>query len=308
MADAPRRLQMIQLRMLLQQQEDAAALVMLLQRRRRRQQRRQRQYWVRPWIARRLLFGSYENLMVELEREAQGDFINFLRMEPAMFHELLLRLTPRLTKQTTQFRKPLEPGLKLAITLRHLASGDSYHSLSYSFRVPHNTISMFVKDVCEAIVAEYGDEVVTLPTTADAWRDVAQTFSTRWNFHHAIGAIDGKHIAIKAPKDSGSVYYNYKGFFSIILLGLVDADYKFMWVDIGANGSTSDCAVFNASDLKVALESGTLGLPVPEPLPDDDRDIPYFIVGDDAFPLKTWLMKPFAIRNMTHEERIFNYR
>ena len=170
---------MIQLRMLLQQQEDAAALVMLLQRRRRRQQRRQRQYWVRPWIARRLLFGSYENLMVELEREAQGDFINFLRMEPAMFHELLLRLTPRLTKQTTQFRKPLEPGLKLAITLRHLASGDSYHSLSYSFRVPHNTISMFVKDVCEAIVAEYGDEVVTLPTTADAWRDVAQTFFTR---------------------------------------------------------------------------------------------------------------------------------
>lgn len=245
-ADAPRRLQMIQLWLQLQQQQDAAALAMLLQRRRRRQQRRQRQYWVRPWIARRLLFGNYENLMVELERESQCNFINFLRMEPAMFHELVLRLTPRLTKQTTWFRKSLEPGLKLAITLWHLAFGDSYHSLSYLFRVPHNTISMFVKDVCEAIVAEYGDELVTLPTTRDAWHDVAQRFSTRWNFHHATGAIDGKHMAIKAPKDSGSVYYNYKRFFSIILLGLVDADHKFMWVDVGANSSTSDCTKLNA--------------------------------------------------------------
>jgi hypothetical protein len=62
-------------------------------------------------------------MMVELEREAQGDFINVLRMEPAMFHEFVLRLTPRLTKQTIQLKKPLAHGLKLAIILRHLASG-----------------------------------------------------------------------------------------------------------------------------------------------------------------------------------------
>jgi hypothetical protein len=171
---------MIQLQIQLQQHEDAAGLVILLQPRSRRPQRKQRQYWVSPWIARRLLFEIYENLMVKLEREDQGDFINFLRMEPAILHELVQRLTPRLTKQTTRLRKPLEPGL--AITLRHLASGYSYHSLNYSFRVPHNTILMFVKDVCEASLAEYGDMAVTLPTTGDAWRDMAQTCSTRWNY------------------------------------------------------------------------------------------------------------------------------
>jgi hypothetical protein len=86
-------------------------------------------------------------------------------MEPNMFHELLLRVAPRLTKRDTNYRRSLEPGLKLAITLQYMATGDSYHSLSYSFRVPHNTISVLVKEVSAAIVAEYEDEVFDFPTT-----------------------------------------------------------------------------------------------------------------------------------------------
>jgi len=253
-------------------------------------------------------FGHYHNLMAELEREHHGDFINYLRMDPAMFHELLQRLTPRLTKKDTKWRPALQPGLKLAITLRFLASGATYHSLSFSFRVPHNTISLFVTEVLQAIVDEYGEEVVTVPENADAWRELSDKFGNRWNFHHACGALDGKHIAIKAPPKSGTVYHNYKGFFSIILLGLVDAEYKFIWIDVGANGSTSDCAVFNSSELLEALEGETLGLPPPEVLPGDDRPIPYFLIGDDAFALKTWMMKPFSTRNLSLEERIFNYR
>ena len=246
--------------------------------------------------------------MEELERESHGDFKNYMRMEPAMFHEVLERLTPRLTKQDTKFRRALRPGLKLVITLRFLASGDSYRSLSYAFRVPHNTISKFVGGVCRAIVDEYGDEMVSVPETENDWRKVSEQFASKWNFSHAVGALDGKHIAIKAPKNLGSMYYNYKGFFSIILLGLVDAEYKFMWVDVGANGSTSDCAVFNHSDLKEALENDTIRLPPAEVLPGDDRAISYFLIGDDAFPLKRWLTKPFSGRNLTDAERIFNYR
>lgn len=205
-------------------------------------------------------------------------------------------------------RRSLEPGLKLLITLRFLATGCSYRSLAFNFRVAHNTISLFIPEVCSAIFDEYREELFEVPSTPDQWRDVAQKFWKRWNFPHTCGAIDGKHVAIKKPSKSGSVFYNYKGFFSIILLGVVDAEYKFIWASVGGNGSASDCGVFNASHLRPALEEDSLGFPRPESLQGDDRDLPYFLVADDAFPLRTWMMKPYSMRGMTHAERVFNYR
>ena len=118
-----------------------------------------------------------------------------------------------------------------------------------------------------------------------------------------MGALDAK-----PPKNHGSPYFSYKGFHSIVLMALVDADYKFIWVDIGANGSASDDAIFNHSDMKGVIENGTIGFSAADPLPNDDRSMPYFIFGDDAFPLRTWLMKPFSRRNLSDAERIFNYR
>lgn len=202
----------------------------------------------------------------------------------------------------------MEPGLKLAITLRFLATGNSYRSLAFEFRVAHNSICQFIPEVCTAIYEEYKEEMFTMPSTADEWKAVARQFGTRWNFHHCCGAIDGKHIAIKKPKKSGSLYYNYKGFFSVVLLAVVDAKYSFLWCNVGANGSSSDAGVFNQSTLRAALEDNTIGFPKPDPLPGDDRDFPYFIVGDDAFPLRNWLMKPYSRRSMTHKERVMNYR
>ena len=103
-----------------------------------------------------------------------------------------------------------------------------------------------------------------------------------------------------------AIDFNYKGFHSIVLLTLVDADYKFLYVDIGARAS--DGGVFGETDLKEAFEDGSIGMPEPDPLPNDDKPMPYFIVGDDAFPLKIWLIKPLPHRNITVEERVFNYR
>ena len=117
-----------------------------------------------------------------------GSFRNFVRVEPAMFRELLLRLRPRLEKIDTFFRKSLDPGLKLAITLRYLATGDSYRSLQYGFRVAFNTISRVIPEVCEALIEELAHEVMSCPTTPDEWNEVVSLFSSRWNFHHTIGA------------------------------------------------------------------------------------------------------------------------
>jgi hypothetical protein len=102
--------------------------------------------WARAWLGpeRRRQFGLYDQLMMELRREDTAAFTNFMRMQPEMFDEILARVGPRITKQHTFYRAPLEPGLKLAITLRHLASGSKYTNMRYGWRVPHNTIAIIV--------------------------------------------------------------------------------------------------------------------------------------------------------------------
>ena len=107
----------------MQAEMEAAAGVLVMMRRRRWRQRRASNFWVRPWLQteRRLLYGHYDRLMEELRQEDQQSFFNFIRMPPEMFDELLNRVGPRIQLQDTNFRRALEPGLKLAVTLRHLS-------------------------------------------------------------------------------------------------------------------------------------------------------------------------------------------
>ena len=127
---------------------------------------------------------------------------------------------------------------------------------------------------------------------------------------HAVSALDGKDIAIKKPKKSGNEYFNYKGYFSEVLSALVDADFKFLWVNMGASGSSSDAQIFNRGKLKRRIENGTLGLPPPEPLGPGGggANLHYFLLGDDTFALVPWLVKPYSRQQLTREERIANYR
>lgn len=141
-------------------------------------------------------------------------------------------------------RTPLEPGHKLLITLRYMSTGDAYRSMRFNFRVPHNSISILVREVSEAIYQEYKEQVWTRPHTPEEWKEVEQGFANRWNFHHCVGALDGKHVAIQKPKNSGSRYYNYKNFFSVILMAAVDANYSFIWCSLGHPGRMSDAGIF----------------------------------------------------------------
>ena len=123
---------------------------------------------------------------------------------------------------------------------------------------------------------------------------MAEQFDSRWNLPHCCGALDGKHVNIIPPANSGSYYYNYKQRFSIVLMALVDADYKFIFVDIGCNGRVSDGGIFRESTLSAALESNALDFPPPEPLPGCTLPIPYMVVADAAFPLKDYIQKPYS--------------
>jgi len=106
---------------------------------------------VREWLLKRHKYGMYENLMEQLREGDVKSFSNCVRMDLEMFNQMVEDMTHRLQKKTTNCRKPLSPGLKLAITLRYLATGDSYKSLAYGFRVAPNTIVSIVPEVCQAI-------------------------------------------------------------------------------------------------------------------------------------------------------------
>ncbi|XP_034039477.1 uncharacterized protein LOC117522184 [Thalassophryne amazonica] len=288
----------------------AAAVVVKTRARTRRVrcERKRKVVWVRELLLNRHKYDMYEKLMKHLREGNVKSFRNFVRMDPEMFGQMVEDLTPMLQKNTSICRKPLFPGLKLAITLRYLATGDSYKSLAYEFRVTHSTIVSVVSEVCQAIYDHYHEMAFMCPTTEEEWKEVAQGFSDKWDFHHCCGSIDGKHVRVLAPPHSCSLYYNYKGFYSIITLALVDANYKFRYVDVGAYGADSDVGAFRDCGLYHALDQDKAGLPTSEPLPGDDTDVPYFLVGNDAFSLRSWMMKPYSKRHLTAAERIFNYR
>ena len=79
-----------------------------------------------------------------------------------------------------------------------------------------------------------------VPNDAGEWRAIADAFERKWNMPHCLGAIDGKHMPIQQPPKSGMLYYNFKTFFSIMLLAIPDANYKFIFVDISQEGSAGD--------------------------------------------------------------------
>ena len=273
-------------------------------------ERKARRTWVWPYLQRRMEHGHYDNLMRELADECPEIFKNYTRMSKTLFNEIVEAITPKIERKTTWWRQPIPPGLRVAITLRYLATGDSYKTLGYAFRVASNTISLIVPDTCRAIISVYGDTELKLPQSPEEWKEVAHCYEERWNLPHCIGAMDGKHIRIRNPALAGSHYFNYKKYFSMVLLAIVDANYMFMYVDIGAIGSESDGGVFAQTKFADLLERQEAHLPQSSVLPKDPTGpaTEYFFVGDDAFPLRTYLMKPYPNRACTKEERIFNYR
>ena len=125
--------------------------------------------------------GGYRNIMAELYATDIPGFTNYMRMTPEFFEMIKTRLEPRLARQPTNYRAPISVGGTLALTIRYLATGESYTSLSCQFRVGRSTISKFLPEVCWAIQDEFTREYLRCPTTPDEWKKLERGFRIRWN-------------------------------------------------------------------------------------------------------------------------------
>lgn len=144
------------------------------------------------------------------------------------------------------------------------------------------------------------------PSTEE-FKAIAESFAINDKFPHCCGNLDGKHIRVKKPQKCGSMYY--KMYNSIVLLAATDSKNRFIFIDVGAYGKDSDGGVLSNSSFYQKLHNGEIQLPPEEPLPNSNIVAPYVLLGDEAFPLKTFLMRPYPKRQATDVTKIrFNKR
>jgi hypothetical protein len=173
-----------------------------------------------------------------------------------------------------------------------VASGDSYKSTAYSYRMGDRTVSKIVDEVSTAIWDTMQPFYLPQHTT-EMWETIARKFEDRWQFPHCTGALNVKHIMIKKSAKSGSSFFNYEQTFSPVLMVTVDAYYKFITIDVGSVGRFSDGNIFSSNVLEKKLNKRILPFPPPALLSNFEQPLPYFFVGDEALPLSYNLKRPY---------------
>ena len=262
----------------------------------------------REWIKRREEKGAFNNVIRELGLEDSGGFKEMMRMSYETFTDLLSMIEKDITPmELLSGIKVVRAPERLLLALRFFATGETFRSLSFQFRVSRTAISKIVTEVAKAIIKNLGKKYISLPETEKEWSVIAEQFATQWQFPNALGAIDGKHINIKPPVGAGSSFYNYKHTHSIVLLAIAGPNCECIFADIGSNGRMNDAGIWNKSKLRSKIENNELDLPKPKCLPYGSVELPHVFV-DDAFGLKTYRMKPYAQRGLTTERRVYNYR
>ncbi|XP_071051335.1 uncharacterized protein [Onthophagus taurus] len=184
--------------------------------------------WCKRWLKDKKKFGI-ANLLRELQETEPTDYKNFLRMSSEQFQKHLTLVLPLIEKKDTVMRAAVTAEVRLAVTLRYLATGNSLEDLKFSTIISPQLLGKIIPETCDAIYKVLQKTYMKFPKCEEEWKQIALEFKQRWNFDTCVGAIDGKHINIVKPPNSGSIYYNYKGKFSIVLMAVVDAHINLLW-------------------------------------------------------------------------------
>ncbi|XP_054259491.1 uncharacterized protein LOC128984217 [Macrosteles quadrilineatus] len=192
---------------------------------------------------------------------------------------------------------------------RFLGHAGTYRSVAFSYRMGESTVANIVHSTCRVIWEKLSPVVMPKPDK-NKWEKISETFNETWQYPNAIGAIDGKHVVIEKPGNSGSMFFNYKKGFSIVLLALVDANCNFITVDVGTYGKNSDGGIFKESQIGKSLHNGLLDLPPAKALGGSSIVLPHVMLADEAFPLHMNIMRPFPGPQLINntENKVYNYR
>ncbi|XP_070390789.1 uncharacterized protein [Dermacentor albipictus] len=192
---------------------------------------RKRSLYIKEVFDKRPEYGEYHRLSQELRQSDPEYHFKYFRTTKGCFDNLF--------RGPPTHRRPISPAERLAVTLRFLARGRSAQDIAMSYRMHGLTLSSILKETLP-IIWDCLKPLVLARPSEQKWRNKAAEYNYKWNFPNTMGSIDGKRFAVKCPNNSGSDCYNYKGFYSLLILAVADASHRFLMVDIGAQGQFSD--------------------------------------------------------------------
>ena len=236
-------------------------------------------------------------------------FKKTFRISRATFQFILQRIRHVLDRDTVT-EEPISPECRLAICLYRLARGDYYYTIAEMSGLGVSMVCTIANEVARAIVNNLWDECVGqhLPSSEEHFKEKILDMEERWQFSCCWCAVDGCHLPIKCPPGpfAAKEYHNFKNFYSIVLIGMVDANYRFVWGSCSFPGNSHDSIIFQSTQLYSDIKESDF-------IPQISKDVsgvqvPPIILGDSAFPLMPWLMKPYTNASPTPKQYYFNYR
>ena len=205
----------------------------------------------------------------------------------------------------------ISPECRLGICLYRLARGDCLYTISELTGCSVSTVCEIVNEVSSAIVNNLWMDSVSshFPKDTEPFKQCMEEMESEWQFPCCFGALDGCHIPIKCP-DGGleacKEYHNFKNCYSIVLMAAIDAKYRFIWASAGFPGNPHDSIILQLTELYRSIIEDSI---IPDIANNENgTNIFPLLLGDSAFPFKTWLMKPFTNAVLTEEQKYFNYR
>lgn len=243
---------------------------------------------------------------VVLRSFGEHDWLENFRVSRDTFRYLCDQLRPVIKKQNTNMRRCVSLERRVAITLWVLATTAEYRTVGHLFGVARNTVSVIVHETCIAIVKVLLPKYIQFPS-GNGLKEVMEGFKDKWGIPQCAGSIDGSHIPISPPAMNHTDYYNRKGWYSMLVQAVVDHEFLFRNLCVGWPGSVHDARVLANSSIYKKINNDQLL--VGNILQFQGHSLRPFIIGDSAYPLLPWLIKPFSFSSsLSSQQKLFNYR
>ena len=229
------------------------------------------------------------------------------RMGKDTFLRLLALVAPEISQRNTRLRKAIPTPKRVAIALWRLIRGGSFRDVATQFDVGKSTCVKLTRQFFQAL-NRLSRHFIKFPVTCRETRRTIALFQDEWKIPQAVGAIDGTHFEIVAPENPFDYFYRQHRY-SVIMQAVVGENLIFRYTAIGYPGSMHDARVLRNTDLFRKTEDGDI---LREPVASiDGNHIRPLLLGDRAYPLLPWLLKPYAnsmalTPTQQHYNRVFS--